>query len=68
MDDEDLDEFVYEFHERVLGIEPEQNERPEWDWIRRKQNHDSKQTQILIKIPLKNYNNNAKGTQKSLSM
>ena len=38
MDDENLDEFIYEFHERVLGIEPEQNERPEWDWIRRKQN------------------------------
>jgi len=36
IDEEDLDEFVYEFHERVLGIEPEQNERPEWDWIRRK--------------------------------
>ncbi len=36
MDKEDLDEFVYEFHERVLGIEPEQNERPEWDWIRKK--------------------------------
>ena len=37
MDEEDLDEFIYEFHERVLGIEPEQNERPEWDWIRKKQ-------------------------------
>jgi len=35
-DEEELDEFFYEFHERVLGIEPEQNERPEWDWIRRK--------------------------------
>ena len=38
MDEEDLDEFIYEFHEKVLGIEPEPNERPEWDWIRRKQN------------------------------
>ncbi len=36
LDEEDLDEFIYEFHERVLVIEPEQNERPEWDWIRRK--------------------------------
>ncbi len=36
MDEEELDEFIYEFHERVLEIEPEQNERPEWDWIRRK--------------------------------
>ena len=36
MDKEELDEFIYEFHERVLGIEPEENERPEWDWIRRK--------------------------------
>ena len=33
---EELEEFVYEFHERVLGIEPEQTERPEWDWIRKK--------------------------------
>jgi len=23
MDEEDLDEFIYEFHERVLGITPE---------------------------------------------
>ncbi len=23
MDEEELDEFVYEFHERVLGITPE---------------------------------------------
>ncbi len=23
MDKEDLDEFIYEFHERVLGITPE---------------------------------------------
>ena len=30
MDDEELEEFVYEFHERVLGREPEQPERPEW--------------------------------------
>ena len=22
MDNEELDEFIYEFHERVLGIEP----------------------------------------------
>ena len=36
MDKEELDEFVDEFHERVLGIEPEQKERPEWDWIRKK--------------------------------
>ncbi len=36
MDTEEIDEFVYEFHERVLGIEPESNERPEWDWLRRK--------------------------------
>ncbi len=36
MDKEEIDEFIYEFHERVLGIEPEENERPEWDWLRRK--------------------------------
>ena len=42
MDKEELDEFVYEFHERVLGIKPEireapeETERPEWDWIRRR--------------------------------
>jgi len=23
MDEEELDEFIYEFHERVLGIKPE---------------------------------------------
>jgi len=28
MDKEELDEFIYEFHERVLGINPEQDERP----------------------------------------
>jgi len=36
MDVEELDEFIYEFHERVLGLTPERDERPEWDWIRRK--------------------------------
>ena len=42
MDEEELDEFIYEFHERVLGLTPERDEphewseRPEWDWIRRK--------------------------------
>ncbi len=42
MDTEGLDEFIYEFHERVLGIKPERietsedDERPEWDWIRRR--------------------------------
>lgn len=36
MDEEELDEFIYEFHERVLRIEPEHTERPEWDWIRKK--------------------------------
>lgn len=41
MDEEELDEFIYEFHERVLGITPEKDEHPEWDWIRKKQNHDS---------------------------
>jgi len=27
MDGEELDEFIYEFHERVIGIIPEQDER-----------------------------------------
>jgi len=36
MDKEELDEFIYEFHKRVLEIELEDNERPEWDWIRKK--------------------------------
>jgi len=36
MDTEELEEFIYEFHERVLRIEPEEKERPEWDWISRK--------------------------------
>jgi len=31
MDKEELDEFIYEFHERVLGITPELDERYEWD-------------------------------------
>ena len=29
MDEEELDEFIYEFHERVLGIIPEHDERSE---------------------------------------
>ncbi len=29
MDLEDMDEFFYEFHERVLGIIPERNENSE---------------------------------------
>jgi len=28
MDGEELDEFIYEFHERFLRITPEQDERP----------------------------------------
>ena len=29
MDEEELDEFIYEFHERVLEIIPEHDERSE---------------------------------------
>ncbi|MEK0330234.1 MAG: hypothetical protein QQN64_04115 [Nitrosopumilus sp.] len=36
LDEEELDEFIYEFHERVLEITPDNEERPEWAWIRRK--------------------------------
>jgi len=36
MDEEELDEFIYEFHERILEIAPEYKERPEWDWIGKK--------------------------------
>ncbi len=31
MDEEDLDEFIYEFHERVLGIIPER--RLDWEYF-----------------------------------
>jgi len=33
MDKEDLDEFIYEFHERVLGIIPER--RLDWENLKK---------------------------------
>jgi len=36
MDEEELDENIYEFHERVPEITLENEERPEWAWLSKK--------------------------------